>query len=381
MISTLFFNTAIFQGIVLGAIILKSPLFKSKANAYLAYAIFSLSILIANLLFELIDLYPIAPFLVFLDRIEWAFLLPVFIFMFVIHQVNHPIKKSKKIRWLYAPFIYSALLGILYNCDAVAHIFTLPTFIKNTLTTLKELEFFIIVLFIPFMSCYTFAFIRFSKDKQERKWITFLWFLVYILMLSFIGAILLALFFDYDLSLTMQVLALFATFLIHCTAYYGVFRYRLADNKQGIEELINRTKTIQGGILSEEEILFNETPPNPSELFTKENPYFKKLEMLCKDEEIYKDSSLSRERVAEQLGISAGYVSQLVNAVTGDNFASFINQYRVEAVKKMILDPDYDHYSLLSMGIEAGFTSKTTFHTAFKKVTGITPNSYRKSVK
>ena len=73
MIFTIFFNTAIFQGIVLGAIILKSPLFKSKANKYLAYAIFTLSILIANLVFEIIDLYSSMPFLRFLDDVEWAF--------------------------------------------------------------------------------------------------------------------------------------------------------------------------------------------------------------------------------------------------------------------------------------------------------------------
>jgi AraC-like DNA-binding protein len=63
--------------------------------------------------------------------------------------------------------------------------------------------------------------------------------------------------------------------------------------------------------------------------------------------------------------------------ITGDNFASFINNYRVEAVKKMILDSDFENYSLLAIGLESGFTSKTTFYDAFKKATGMTPNSFR----
>ncbi|WP_289665321.1 helix-turn-helix domain-containing protein [Flavobacterium panacagri] len=381
MIFTIFFNTAIFQGIVLGAIILKSPLFKSKANKYLAYAIFTLSILIANLVFEIIDLYNSMPFLRFLDDVEWAFLFPVLIFMFVIHQVNHPIRNSKNIRWLFVPFLYSALANVFYDCDAVAHIFTIPHFLKSAIETLGSFDFYIILAFMPFMAVYTFRFITFSKDKQEKKWITFLWLLVYVLMLSWITAILITLFFEYDVSFVMRILALFATFLIHCTAYYGVFRYRLADNKAGIDELLNKKIVLDGEASIEEVILNKANDAAALEFFTKENPYFKRLELLCKENEIYRDSNLNREKVAEQLGISPGYVSQLINAITGDNFANYINNYRVEAVKEMILDADYENYSLLAIGLESGFTSKTTFHNAFKKSTGMTPNGFRNNNK
>nr|WP_255596565.1 helix-turn-helix domain-containing protein [Flavobacterium potami] len=114
------------------------------------------------------------------------------------------------------------------------------------------------------------------------------------------------------------------------------------------------------------------------EFITVDNLYFQKLESLCKNEHIYTDSTLSREKVAEKLGISAGYLSQIINTVTGDNFAHYINQYRVEAVKEMISNLEYDNYNLLAMGLESGFTSKTTFYKAFKKVTGQTPNEYKK---
>nr|WP_294779672.1 helix-turn-helix domain-containing protein [uncultured Flavobacterium sp.] len=347
----------------------------------MAYAIFSLSILIANLVFEIIDIYKTMPLLHFLDDVEWAFLFPVLIFMFVIHQVNHPIRNSKKIRWLYVPFLYSAVSNVFYDCDAVAHLFTIPEFLKNTLETIGNFDFYIILLFMPFMAVYTFSFIKFSKDKQEKKWITFLWFLVYTLMLSWSTAILIALFFEYDVSYFMQILALFATFLIHYTAYYGVFRYRLADNKKGIEELLNEKISVDAEVIAEEVILKKGSDTNALDLFTKENPYFRKLEILCEEHQIYRDANLNREKVAEQLGISAGYVSQLVNMITGDNFANYINNYRVEAVKKMILDSDYENYSLLAIGLESGFTSKTTFHNAFKKSTGMTPNGFRNTNK
>lgn len=379
MIFTIFFNTAIFQGLVLGAIILKSPLFKSKANKYLAYAIFTLSLLIANLVFEIIDIYKTAPFLRFIDDVEWAFILPVFVFKFIIYQVNHPIQNSKKLLWLYAPFCYSALGNIFYDCDVVAHFFTMPHQLKDFIASINDFGFFIIVVFIPFMAIYSYSFIRFSRDRQERKWITFLWSLVFTLLLSWIIAILIMLFFAYDVSYVMRLLALFATFLIHFTAYYGVFKYRLAGNKAGMDELLNKNILLAPAAFPE--YVKKESEDINLELFTKDNPYFKKLELLCEVHHIYKDSTLNREKVAEKLGISAGYVSQLVNAITGDNFANFINNYRVEAVKEMILDTEFENYSLLAIGLESGFTSKTTFHTAFKKATGMTPNSFRNTNK
>ncbi|WP_452601463.1 helix-turn-helix domain-containing protein [Pontimicrobium sp. MEBiC06410] len=74
-------------------------------------------------------------------------------------------------------------------------------------------------------------------------------------------------------------------------------------------------------------------------------------------------------------------MSQLINTVTGENFSTYINRYRVEAVKRIILDPEFDNYSLLAIGLECGFSSKTTFHNSFKKMTGMTPNAYRKKHK
>jgi AraC-like DNA-binding protein len=47
----------------------------------------------------------------------------------------------------------------------------------------------------------------------------------------------------------------------------------------------------------------------------------------------------------------------------------------------MIADPEYDNYNLLTMELEAGFTSKTTFFKAFKKMTGQTPNEYKNTSK
>jgi len=47
-------------------------------------------------------------------------------------------------------------------------------------------------------------------------------------------------------------------------------------------------------------------------------------------------------------------------------------------VKRLLADPRYDHFTLLALAFEAGFSSKTTFNTYFKEKTGLTPSVYRK---
>ncbi|MGE6353106.1 helix-turn-helix domain-containing protein [Flavobacterium sp. NPDC079362] len=186
------------------------------------------------------------------------------------------------------------------------------------------------------------------------------------------------LFLEYDISSTLSALALSATFIIHWTAYIGIYKYKLAKDKDAVYNFLNNDFAISYSNL---QIVENSRPEEYREAITADNLYFQKLELLCKDQHIYTDSTLNREKVAEKLGISPGYVSQIINTITGDNFAHYINQYRVEAVKEMISNSEYGNYNLLTMGLESGFTSKTTFYKAFKKVTGQTPNEYKNTSK
>ncbi len=247
------------------------------------------------------------------------------------------------------------------------------------------LHLFLAVTFIPFLPCYSYFMIRRLKDPKEKNWILTLLTMVSLVLMVWLVTALAGLLLDYDISSTMSALALFATFIIHWTAYIGIYKYKLARNKEAIYTLLNNDvlSSSDNNLQMAESADGNSTtgPMAYKDSITADNIYFQELERLCKDEHIYTDSTLNREKVAEKLGISAGYVSQIVNTITGDNFAHYINQYRVEAVKKMIWDPEYSNYTLLTMGLESGFTSKTTFYNAFKKVTGQTPNEYKNTSK
>ncbi len=378
MIYTTLLNIAIFQGIVLGLIILKSSLFNSNSNKYLAFLIFTLSIKLLTHVFDIQQVFTSYPLLRFIDDIEWVFLIPAFIFLFIKKRTDNTGKSKQKKYLLFIPFVYSAVLNIINDLDHVARIYTIPESGIAIIQILGLIQLALAVTFIPFLPLYSYFLIRHLKDPQEKKWIITLLTIVSILLIVWLITALAGLILDYDISSSMNVLALFATFIIHWTAYIGIYKYKLAKNKEAISNFLNEDLANSYTNL---QIVENSRPEEYKESITADNLYFQKLEILCKEQHIYTDSTLNREKVAEKLGISAGYLSQIINTITGDNFANYINQYRVEAVKEMISNSEYENYNLLTMGLESGFTSKTTFYKAFKKVTAQTPNEYKNTSK
>ncbi|MFH6958144.1 helix-turn-helix domain-containing protein [Flavobacterium aquidurense] len=378
MIYTTLLNIAIFQGIVLGLIILKSSLFNSNSNKYLAYLLFTLSIILLNHVFEVENVFTPYPFLSFIQNIEWVFLIPAFLFLFIRNRIDNTGKSKQRSYLYFIPFAYSAALSIINDLDRVAGLYTIPESGIYLLNILGLIHLFLAITFVPFLTLYSCFIVRHLKDSQEKKWIITLLTIVSSLLFAWLITCLAGLFLQYDISATMNTLALSATLIIHWTAYIGIYKYKLAKDQNAVYNFLNNDLAIS---YSNAQIAENNTPEEYRESITADNLYFQKLELLCKEQHIYTDSTLNREKVAEKLGISAGYVSQIINTITEDNFANYINQYRVEAVKQMISNPEYENYNLLTMGLESGFTSKTTFYKAFKKVTGQTPNEYKNTSK
>ena len=86
----------------------------------------------------------------------------------------------------------------------------------------------------------------------------------------------------------------------------------------------------------------------------------------------------SIKTLSNEIGIPSRELSKLMNQYLNQNFHDFINNYRVEEFKRLVQDPESRKYSILSLAMEAGFRSKSTFNTAFKKFAGETPSEYCK---
>lgn len=88
---------------------------------------------------------------------------------------------------------------------------------------------------------------------------------------------------------------------------------------------------------------------------------------------------LTLRSMAKDLAIHPNQLSWLLNDGFGKNFNEFINHYRVEAFKKLAVDPENSNLTILAIAYDCGFNSKTVFNTYFKKETGMTPKQFLKA--
>ena len=92
------------------------------------------------------------------------------------------------------------------------------------------------------------------------------------------------------------------------------------------------------------------------------------------------DSELTLMKLATKLNSTPHQLSYIINTGFNENFYQFVNRYRVEEAKKIILDPKMDHLSFVGIGFEVGFNSKSVFNTMFKKISGYTPSEYKREM-
>nr|WP_299382256.1 helix-turn-helix domain-containing protein [Allomuricauda sp.] len=96
---------------------------------------------------------------------------------------------------------------------------------------------------------------------------------------------------------------------------------------------------------------------------------------------VFTDPLINQQKVAKALNVSPHHVSRYLSHHYGDSFLNIINSQRIEESKKKLANPKLQHLSIQDIYYEVGFNSKSTFNTAFKKNTGITPSEYRKQSK
>jgi AraC-like DNA-binding protein len=106
-----------------------------------------------------------------------------------------------------------------------------------------------------------------------------------------------------------------------------------------------------------------------------------RLEHLMRHDKLYLDSDLNLPNLAQSMEISVHDLSYLLNESIGMNFFQFINAHRIEEAKKLMLSDKHKHLNILGIAYSAGFSSKTTFNTAFKKQTGLSPSEFMKQGK
>ncbi|MEM1036053.1 MAG: helix-turn-helix domain-containing protein [Pseudomonadota bacterium] len=107
------------------------------------------------------------------------------------------------------------------------------------------------------------------------------------------------------------------------------------------------------------------------------NADLKRLLQYVDGEQSYLDPDLNLANLADKVAMTPRELSELLNQSLGVHFFDFINNHRIQYAQKCLLnDPKR---SILEILYESGFNSKSSFNTAFKKHTGMTPSAYRSS--
>jgi AraC-like DNA-binding protein len=104
-----------------------------------------------------------------------------------------------------------------------------------------------------------------------------------------------------------------------------------------------------------------------------------RLLALMDREKPWANSELTLADLAEPLGTSPHKLSEVLNTLVQQTFYDFVNGYRVREVQRRIAAGEAKRTKILALALDAGFASKSTFNTVFKKHTNLTPSDYRQA--
>lgn len=104
--------------------------------------------------------------------------------------------------------------------------------------------------------------------------------------------------------------------------------------------------------------------------------YVEQLEIYISEQEPFKRHGFTVTELAQALKMPLHHLSYVLNYYYKQRFTDFINNYRVNYIKKQLESDSWRSYTLEALAKESGFSSRSTFSVAFKKFTGLSPSQY-----
>ncbi|TXR53893.1 AraC family transcriptional regulator [Reinekea thalattae] len=94
----------------------------------------------------------------------------------------------------------------------------------------------------------------------------------------------------------------------------------------------------------------------------------------------YLDAEFSVYSLAQALALPRRTLSFVLNQGLGKNFYQYVNEFRIEEVKRQLQADKAKKHTLLDLAFQSGFKSKSSFNSLFKQHCGVTPSQYRKGL-
>ncbi len=308
-------------------------------------------------------------------EVPWYLLIFPSFYAFTTHflRVNERVKDFVRITiWIFLVELLARLIVIyLVRNETESQV----AIVIDNYTQIEEIVNLIVGFFIFINACI----IIFSKHKlleyilsfDDLIWLKWFIRLGSIPILFWVFAVILKHYYDYD---AYNALRLVTSIFLYWIGYQGFYKYNVVQDRiylrQRIESGEHVITTPESDVKVDAQNEFiNEKHRNE----------FQRIHRYIVNEQRFLDPNLSMEDISDELRFSTSHISKLINTFSDHNFSDYINSFRVEQAKLLLTDDEFNQYTIVSIGLESGFNSKSTFYTAFKKFTSITPTAFKDS--
>jgi len=334
----------IIQGIIFGLIVLWSKKYRHKSVYFLVTLIIVYSL--SNFQYYLQDIGFFSYEELFRTiYMPWADLTPALLYFYVVFYLYPKHSITLKEYLLFFPFVFTTLLSVLYKIfsridDRSEFLTEIAAFVRNYIAYYTEMISALVALIVIFT---LFKRIKIYKEKHsdfeinhiklQLEWLIKTLRIYVFLVVLWISTVLIDLYVE---ELSFYPVWLGVAFLIYWLGHIGIYKYGVIEERKHIR---------------------------------------KKIKSKLNDKFESKTKHIIIERLKHFLEAEKRFLNPDLSRIS---FKDYINTLRVEEAKSYLVDDDFSAYTLVAIGLEAGFNSKSAFNTSFKKITGETPSQFKK---
>lgn len=212
-----------------------------------------------------------------------------------------------------------------------------------------------------------------SIESIRLRWLkNFVWLYMIINIISFLIFIVFHSGFLPSIRQVFFILNISLVLSLFYLSFYGIRQYNVAEFYENKPTESSESSTRNDTTVAEKYSTSSLSYEGMKQLYHQ-------LEEVFNNEKLYTEPQLQIQDVANKLDVTVYKVSQTINTMAQKNFYDFVNGYRVEYLKQLLIDPGNKQYTILALGIESGFNSKSSLNRVFKQFSGMSPREYQKT--
>lgn len=351
----------IIQGFVFVVVVMSNKKYRKRSIYFLVALILCLTL--SNLMYFLPDVGLVSlPNMYRYIYVPLAALFPPIYYFYVIKFLYPEHRTSKTEKLLFLPFLVFMILNIIYRIGILTEyenegFYSFFNLALNIIEVSSNIFTIVILLFLIWKV--------FEYEKKHKlfdinniynsiNWLKGT--LIVLTLLSFLWTYLI-----YE-NITDQIsfysLWVGMSVVIYWLGYTGIFKFGVLEERKKLRAYYNNVD-------------YSKDKPS-------KNEHIIALENLLVKEKLFLDSNITLDTIAQKLNISSSHLSRMIHTELNTSFTDYLNALRVNEAKLYLTNPDFSKYTMVAIGLEAGFNSKSAFHNVFKKVTGKTPMQYKK---